>query len=218
MSDIMTKLGSFPAELRPVGGYDVDDIVHDCMGVVYKKLRLDINIHDTFQIEKVKGFTPEEQAKIRKTMVDPVSFEQLKFYDGFKEIMRPAIDFKARIVFATNCTSLEIAESKRRQIHAQIEIPDEDILTFLIKPTFEGGITKKPLPPKMLFWVDDGIHNLLDADAEFLISMKKPWNYNETELKRLAGKNVTWFENGDLKGINDFVYDLVLERVKQIAS
>lgn len=212
------KEAPLPEELRPAGGFDVDDLVYDFVGIRYAKLGLSPKTLTNFHIEKVPEYTDEQKVKIRASFNDPNYYLKMQFYDGFSEIMRPSVEFGVREFFASNCTSRQVDVYKRRNIHQQIQISDEDLLMHITGETGEHALMKKPMPENLLFYADDAIHNLVASPAEVLISMDKPWNLDPALRSQLDGRKVYWVADGDLIAINEIVYDLCRERVRQIRS
>ncbi len=218
MANIIAKRAILPEELRAVGACDVDDLVHDFVRPRLASVNVAYDDWKFFTVEDNTHLTVQQRSAVRAVFNDPSFYHEMKFYPGFENIMRPAEDFGTRIIMATNCPDAESARLKRYHIHQKIVIPDEDILAFVTGPTSEHALRKKPLPPKMLFYADDAIHNLLHSDAKYLISMEKPWNTSPELRKPLAGRQIFWVPNGDFQAINEIIYNLCAEHYKQVTS
>lgn len=218
MVNIITRRVPLPEELRAVGGYDVDDLLHDFVGVRFASIGIKYETLTVFKIEDNPCYTDEQKVNIRAAFNDPNFYYNMKFYPGIENIMRPAIDFSARIIFPTNCPENKSAMLKRIALHNTIDVPDEDILTITTGFSGQHAMQKKPLPPHMLFYADDAIHNLVNSDAEYLIGMNKPWNADPELRKLLAGRKICWVENENLNLINEIVYSICEEHYRQVTS
>ena len=217
---VIPRRAPLPEELRPRCAFDVDDFSFDFMGVCCRLVGMDYQQHHCFYVENNLHYTLEQKIKMIAVFGTTVPYNGMQFYPGFEDVMRPAQDLDATVFFATNCPTKDIANAKRFNIHDAIEIPDEQILTFLT-----GGVIgeddpahHKTLPPRLLVYGDDAIHHLVEAQADYLIGMNKPWNIDPKLRAELAGRKVYWVEDGDFRAVNQIAYDLCAEHIKQVRS
>lgn len=186
--------------------YDADDVLWPLIHVVARRLRIDIKRASAiFSIRDNPKLSTKEQQAIISAFADPSYFQNIEFYPGTAEILRPR-ELGAKVSINSNSFNQQIADLKREQLLAAIPgLQPEDLRMNIID---YGGTHHKKFAPDTTILVDDSPHNIALSPAIVnYMPMTVRWAWSPTALDMVAQKPVIW--KPDLIAINQHVYDLV---------
>lgn len=182
--------------------YDVDDTLWDFVGKLCQILGIDYSEWTEFYITKHTMWSQVVKDAVCELLSDERMWQNMKFYDGIKDIMRPCQDFGVNLQLNTNSNSISIQDSKRSQLLAAIPgLRDENLKLNIIIP---NQPSVKTLPDNTAIFVDDNPYHIAGSTARFDVMPKCPWNTSKDGLTVLGNRPVTKLDN--LQQINDFVY------------
>lgn len=190
---------------QPVIVYDVDDILWPLIHYVAKRGGIDparstaiYSIYDNPQL------TRAEQDYLVASFAEASVFENIPFYPGTAEILRPQ-ELGAIVKINSNSFSERIAELKTMQLLAAIPgLKPEQIQMNIID---HSNAHRKPLDPTTTVLIDDSPKNVRLSPALINVMPRNiTWSYCADAVQTVCGKRVVWKPN--LLQINQFVYQL----------
>lgn len=186
--------------------YDIDDTLWGLNKKVCEKLNIDENKISKFEIKGIDELSKEQQDSIIYEYTNPDNFENILWYDGAIDILKPE-ELGAKIYIKSNSTNEEIANLKYMQIKEIMNIDDSRLQLNIITV---GECKKKVLDDDMEIFIDDSPYNIANSTAKVNIMLNHPWNTSVDAEKIINGKNVIRFNT--LKEINEFVYKYVKKK------
>ncbi len=186
--------------------YDVDDILWGLMFRVAKRANLDIKrCMAIFRIRDNQLLTRREQDYIIDAFADASVFENIEFFPGAEDILRPR-ELGAVVKINSNSFSERIAELKVQQLLAAIPgLTPDDIQMNIIDPS---NAYRKPLDPRTTIFVDDSPYNVANSPAIInVMPTFMTWSHCPSAVVEMAGKYVIY--RPSLVEINRFVYRAV---------
>jgi len=181
--------------------YDVDDTLWDFVGKLCGKLSIDYNSWKNFYVTS-NNWDPQLIEKVCYYLTDDSLFEDIEFYGGIADILRPALDLGVNVELNSNAPTTGMIDLKREQLKAAVPgLKDENMTFNLIIP---NQPSVKTLPDNTAIFVDDNPYHIAGSTARFDVMPKCPWNTSKDGLTVLGNRPVTKLDN--LQQINDFVY------------
>ncbi len=192
-----------PEDLTVV--YDVDDVCWDFVGRLCAILGIEYNAWRSFYVSENSIFGPEIVERACELLVDASLYQNIEFYNGIEDILRPRYDLGVKVEFNSNSTVQTMIDLKREQLMSAIPgLRDEDMTFNLIIP---NQPTVKKLSDKTVAFVDDNPHHIVNSTARFNVMPKCPWNTSIEGRRILGNRPVTQLDN--LRQINNYVYQRV---------
>lgn len=186
--------------------YDADDILWSLMTVVSQRLGIEFErCTRIFSITDNYLLTPEEREQILTAFEDVSFFQNMQFYPGVKEIMRPT-ELGAKVGINSNALTQDIGDTKTDQLLATIPgLRVEDIQMNIID---RSKNKKKPLSPDITSLSEDSPYNVALSEALINVMPRTiPWAYYPSSIQIMQNKPVIWKNN--LQEMVDFNYRLV---------
>lgn len=161
--------------------YDVDDVLWPLVDRVFAKLKIPLEKETDFNFQANKLLTDQEKSDLLASFSDPQTFDQMNFYPGFEDILRPE-ELGAKVFINSNSYSEAIAKQKRQQIQAVLPNLSKDRLTLNI---ISDHANKKRIRPNAFIFVDDSPYNIALSDALINILPLKYWNDTEQARRHM---------------------------------
>lgn len=150
--------------------FDVDDILWSLNKRMTDKAGLIYENQITFRTEDNPLLTTAQKEKAMTILRDNTTFENIKWHDGIERIN----NIPADIYINSNSLSQETADTKRKQLHDVLNIPD-DHMTLNVTVS-ASAIKQKKIDNDTFIFVDDSPHNLSMSTAKYNIALIRPWN------------------------------------------
>lgn len=189
--------------------YDIDDTLWGLNARIAKFTKVDINRITKFAVKEIEGLSDVEKETIIKQYANTKMFQNIEWYKGVSDITKPE-KLGAKIYIKSNSMNDEISRLKREQLKEVVCISDDRIQFNNISVS---SCKHKVLDNDMDIFVDDSPHNVALSHAKINIMIKCPWNITEESKQIMKDKNVLWFDT--LEEVNDYIYNYVLENIKQ---
>lgn len=174
--------------------FDCDDLLWDFNGMACKIANIPIEDITTFNYDENNRLTDNQREALKQAYKRSDIFENMDFYPGTEKIeCLIAMGCCVRIV--SNSCSQETINHKLRQLKTLIpSLNDDGFRMNLIKPNvhIDKGITERTL-----VFCDDNANNVVDSKAQYNFMPAKNWNISAAEQKKIANKNVMYFQNTD---------------------
>lgn len=189
----------------PVIIYDIDDILWPLIWRVATYNGIDpARAGAIFTMRKNIKLTPEEQEAVIASFGDPRMFEDIPFYPGVEEILRPR-ELGAIVRINSNSFNEEIARLKIVQLLEAVPgLKREDIQMNIISYAQHD---QKPFTLAPTFLCDDSPHNQCKSEALIGVMPRTPtWSLYPPDVQAMAQarKCIVWQD--DLIQMNEFVY------------
>ena len=185
--------------------YDVDDVLWGLNKRVADKIGIDENKITHFVIKDNYLLSKKEQEAIINEYHNNKTFENIEWYDGIEEILKPK-EFGIDILINSNCLTNEMVELKTEQLLDIIDIEKEKIKCNLIDTS---TATKKKIDEDTDILVEDSPFNISISPAKLNILINHPWNMSEHAIELIKNKNVVRVNS--LKEANEYIYNLCIE-------
>lgn len=181
--------------------FDVDDVLWPLVDRVFAKLNIPLEKETDFNFQANPVFTDQEKANIMDGFCNPETFNQMNFYPGLQELLRPE-ELGAKVFINSNSYNEAIAERKRQQLLHQLPNFPESRLTLNV---ISGHANKKRIRPHAFIFVDDSPYNIALSDALINILPIKPWNDTDAARQQMS-------ESGGM------IVEPVLEKLQEIVQ
>lgn len=186
--------------------YDIDDVLWGLNKRVAKNIGIDENkithfvIHDNYLLNK------EQQDAIMSEYRKNETFENIEWYDGIEDILKPT-KLGIDVLINSNCLTERMAELKTEQLMNVINIQKEKIRCNIINPSIA---TKKKIDEDTDILIEDSPFNISISPAKLNILIDHPWNSSEHALELIKNKNVIRVKT--LKEANELIYKMCKEK------
>lgn len=184
--------------------YDVDDVLWAFVDVLAKAGGVAIETWEDYYAPN-NPWSETQIARVNQALVDEGIFQNMRFFPGVADILRPEKEFGVKVKINSNCITPKEAELKRRQLKAAIPGLQDDAMTFNYNTI--NVVHDKKLSPNTFIFVDDNPYHIVKSNARINIMPKWPWNTSDRACKMLERANYTRID--DLQKINQFVYERV---------
>lgn len=190
---------------QPVIVFDVDDVLWPLIHRVAKRGGLNpAKCTAIFKIRDNHLLTKAEQDYIIESFADAKVFENIPFYPGVANILRPQ-ELGAIVRINSNSFSEEIAALKTEQLLAAV--PGLKLEQIQMNITDHDGAHRKPLAPETTILVEDSPSNVRLSPALLnVMPSNLAWTHCANAVQTMAGKRVAWRPN--LLQINALLYQL----------
>lgn len=197
--------------------YDMDDVLWGYSEVAAKCAGVDINKWTNFHVEAVQEFTHEQRLELRAVIGRTDFYDQIEFYPGVDEILRPQeLSPRVRVEINSNVVSEQATGKKRVRLYEAIPRLTERNLVFgLVHSGNPASTLHKQFNPKALIVTDDSPYNIIVSPAPHNILPTKPWNTSLSAVRLLESSPISYRYASDLRAINQMVYTLVEDYLRQ---
>lgn len=186
--------------------FDIDDVTWDGQGRVAERFNIPFESLVEFRILENHSLTYRQRLSINEFYRMPEYYENIKFYDGFADIMELE-SAGARLQFCSNQFTQEGVDSKVSQILAAVPSVRPEIFHFNI---VDGHTTiKKKYPDESFIVIDDNPYSIAKSPAPHNIMPILPWTQTPKAKAMVATKNVYYVPKGDLPAIYSLVRKLL---------
>lgn len=183
--------------------FDMDDILWDFAGKIYRNLNLDENMMTAFDVYE-SSLSRLDADRFFHELMEPSYFDEVVWFDGIEK-MSQMIQMGVEIYINSNCNSEEAKEKKTR---ALLKIPGIVEKKIILNVNTENKHSPKDIGPDVDIFVDDCPANIAYSKAKLNILRTKPYNITETAKEEMEGKNILYFDT-----LNE-IMDFILQRIK----
>lgn len=178
--------------------FDMDDILWDFSGKIYRNINLDENMMTAFDVYE-SSLSRLDADRFFHELMEPSYFDEVEWFDGIEKISQMT-QIGAEIYINSNCNS---EEAKERKMRALLKIPGIAEKNIILNVNTENKHSPKDIGPDVDIFVDDCPANIAHSKAKLNILRTKPYNITETAKEEMKGKSILYFDT--LNEIMNFI-------------
>lgn len=181
--------------------YDYDDTLYVTPERIARHLAIEFTEWKRFYAPQ--NLWPREViAKANELIADARLYEDIRFYSGVKDILRPQHEFGIPVYIKSNTLNKQMADLKTEQLMAVVDgIEMKNICMNIVQMNVP---TVKNLGVNTIVFVDDTPYHIVHSTAWTNVMPKQPWNTSLEGQLELRGRHVIMLDS--LEKINRFVY------------
>ena len=184
--------------------FDVDDVLWSLGGAIAQHFGIEPERYfHHFKVTENEKLSKQEQEAIIAAYADAKFFQEIKFFSGIEDILRPR-ELGVTVKIKSNSFSERIAELKIQQLLAAIPgLTEDDIQMNIIDYSRTHG---KTIDNDATIFVDDSPFNVATSPAKLNIMPDLGgWNSDAAAQELVRNKAVLYAK--DLNEINQLIYD-----------